>query len=302
MKVIFLREGGGSRTIGHDTLMWTAGTVAVVLLVAALFVTARSFSVQEPEIVSQWRAKLAAQQSAVQELQLVSQSQADTLGRQLALLQARIMRMEALGERIVDVAELDAEEFSFAQAAATGGPLQAQPNGAVDGFNFVQPEIDTLTQSLMTLERELKVMETLLRDNEYRQAKAPAGRPITWGWLSSPYGQRIDPISGKKAWHAGVDFAGRRGSDVVSVAGGVVTYAGTRYGYGQMVEITHGDGYATRYAHHDKILVELGDVVKPGQVIALMGSSGRSTGPHVHFEVLKNGRHVNPSKYVAGKR
>jgi len=120
--------------------------------------------------------------------------------------------------------------------------------------------------------------------------------------MSSPYGERVDPISGQKAWHKGMDFAGKAGSDVIAVASGVVTYAGKRYGYGLMVEITHSDGYVTRYGHHQEVVVKVGDVVKSKQTIAKMGSSGRSTGPHVHFEVLKNGRRVDPAKYVASRR
>ena len=142
----------------------------------------------------------------------------------------------------------------------------------------------------------------MLLDRDFQEAKVIAGRPVTWGWLSSKYGRRLDPFTGKSAWHAGVDFAGKHNSDVVAVAGGVVTHAGKRYGYGLMVEVTHGDGYVTRYGHHEEILVSVGDVVKPRQVIGKMGSSGRSTGPHVHFEVLKNGKHVDPSRYVARRR
>ena len=116
--------------------------------------------------------------------------------------------------------------------------------------------------------------------------------------MSSAFGRRVDPFSGKIGWHAGVDFAGRENSDVIAVASGVVVYAGKRSGFGQLIEINHGDGYVTRYAHHKESLVGIGDVVKKGQQIAIMGSTGRSTGPHVHFEVLKNGRHQDPAKFV----
>ena len=125
------------------------------------------------------------------------------------------------------------------------------------------------------------------------------GRPVTWGWLSSKYGNRVDPLTGKTAWHSGVDFAGHDGSDVIAVASGVVTFAGKRSGYGKLVEISHPDGLVTRYAHHKELVVSTGDVVKKGETIGKMGSTGRSTGPHVHFEVLKNGRTVDPTRYVA---
>ena len=130
----------------------------------------------------------------------------------------------------------------------------------------------------------------------------PAGRPITRGWLSSYYGMRTDPFSGRRAHHSGIDFAGKMGSDVVTVAAGVVTYSGRRSGYGNLVEINHGKGYVTRYGHNSELLVEVGETVKKGQIIAKMGSSGRSTGPHVHFEVLVNGRAVDPKKYILASK
>jgi len=118
------------------------------------------------------------------------------------------------------------------------------------------------------------------------------------GWLSSNYGNRLDPFTGKRAWHNGVDFAGREGSDIVAVASGVVSWSGERYGYGKMVEVAHGEGVTTRYAHNLENTVKVGDMVRRGEVIALMGNSGRSTGPHVHFEVFKNGRPVDPASYL----
>jgi murein DD-endopeptidase MepM/ murein hydrolase activator NlpD len=116
--------------------------------------------------------------------------------------------------------------------------------------------------------------------------------------MSSRYGRRTDPFSGKIAWHNGVDFAGKLGSDIIAVASGVVVESGERSGYGDTVMINHSSGFKTRYAHNMKNLVKVGDVVKKGQVIALMGSTGRSTGPHVHFEVYKYDRQVDPAAYI----
>jgi murein DD-endopeptidase MepM/ murein hydrolase activator NlpD len=116
--------------------------------------------------------------------------------------------------------------------------------------------------------------------------------------MSSRFGHRIDPITRNRAWHNGVDFAGKEGADVIAVAAGVVVFAGQRSGYGKMIELNHGSGYSTRYGHHKDLVVKPGDIVRKGQVIGLMGSSGRSTGPHVHFEVFKHGRAVDPSTYI----
>ena len=137
---------------------------------------------------------------------------------------------------------------------------------------------------------------------ELQQKVLPTGRPIKKGWMSSFYGMRNDPFTGKRDFHKGVDFAGKLGSDVTSVAAGVVTWSGDRYGFGMMVEIDHGNGYSTRYGHNLENLVKVGDKVRKGQTIAKMGTSGRSTGPHVHFEVLYNGRAVNPKKYIHASR
>ena len=214
-------------------------------------------------------------------------------------MQARLLRMEALGARVTEVADLDPEEFRFGTPAPQGGPLT---DAAPIPLTTLTEDLDKWALRLHEVEQGFEVLETLLTDRRYRTAKAIAGRPITWGWMSSPYGQRVDPINGKLGWHAGVDFAGRDGSDVIAVASGVVTFAGHRSGYGKLVEINHGDGFSTRYAHHKAITVAVGDVVKKGSVVGTMGATGRATGPHVHFEVLKNGRHVDPAKYVAQRR
>jgi len=144
----------------------------------------------------------------------------------------------------------------------------------------------------------LGILETLLANRKIQDDVFLAGRPIKKGWMSSRFGRRSDPFTGRVAMHNGVDFAGREGSDIIAVASGVVTWSSDRYGYGQMVEINHGSGYITRYAHNKENKVQVGDIVKKGQVIALMGSSGRSTGPHVHFEVYKHGRPVDPASYI----
>jgi murein DD-endopeptidase MepM/ murein hydrolase activator NlpD len=212
--------------------------------------------------------------------------------------------MEALGARVSEVAELDQAEFSFDQdalpvvtAAGQGGPVVAD-FGALERAEL-QAHIDQLALQIREREVQLELIESLLLDDEYRRVGAPAGRPITWGWVSSPYGRRIDPITGRKAWHAGVDFAGKEGSDVITVASGIVVFAGRRSGYGNMVEVSHADGYTSAYGHSKEILVAVGDVVHKGQRIATMGRTGRATGPHVHFEVRKNGKHVDPAVYVA---
>jgi murein DD-endopeptidase MepM/ murein hydrolase activator NlpD len=321
VKIILLSDGGGARTFPMRKQFFALIAAVVALpLVLILIAQQTPADLSDHPVVSDWRAKLDQQKTRLRTLRLRSQAQSEAMGRQLALLQARLTRMEALGLRVAEVAQLDTAEFNFREPPALGGPAvdngnPSQRNGANETqtslayapsseaqalpFAGLDQSLESLSAASLSAERQLEVLESLLRDKDYQQAKSLSGRPILWGWMSSPYGERVDPISGKKAWHKGVDFAGKAGSDVVAVAGGVVTYAGKRYGYGILVEITHSDGYVTRYGHHQKVLVQVGDVVKRGRVIALMGSSGRSTGPHVHFEVFKDGRRVDPAKYVA---
>jgi murein DD-endopeptidase MepM/ murein hydrolase activator NlpD len=142
--------------------------------------------------------------------------------------------------------------------------------------------------------RQLGVLEDLMLNRKLADEVHPEGRPVTSGYISSNFGARTDPITGRAASHSGVDFAGRLGSDIVAVASGIVTWAGDRYDYGQMVEVNHGNGYATRYAHNAENLVSVGDTVKRGDIIARMGETGRATGPNLHFEVLRDGRKVDP--------
>ncbi len=300
MKIILLREKGRSHSIRVLRRTLIVGLVCLSLLttIGGIFVfEGLTREVADDAAVAGWRERLVQQQAEVDLIRDRSTAESEAVGRQLAQMQARLLRMEALGARVTEVADLEGGEFSFAQPAPQGGPT-SRTEDAVPWPSLLA-SLDELSIDLKYRENELEVLESLLRDREYRKAVAVTGRPVTWGWMSSPYGRRVDPISGKSAWHAGVDFAGRDGSDVIAVASGVVTYAAIRSGYGKMVEINHGDGFATRYGHHAEILVSAGDIVKKGQVIGTMGTSGRSTGPHVHFEVLKNGRHVDPARYVA---
>ncbi len=143
------------------------------------------------------------------------------------------------------------------------------------------------------------VLENLMAMRELGERIIPGGLPLIGGWISSHYGYRSDPFTGHRALHRGVDFAGRPGTRIVSVAPGVVSYAGYKAGYGYVVEITHPTGYLTRYGHNSRNLVRSGQMVQKGDAVAVIGSTGRSTGTHVHFEVERDGKVLNPSRYLA---
>ncbi len=249
----------------------------------------------------QMQAEIAEQRSMIDALRDQAASDSLAVGRRLASMQARFMRLEAVGERLTDVAGLVDGEFSFGQPAAVGGPEERAFDSTSALNSDFATQLNLLSEKLSSRETELNVLDDLLATRKLADERSPRPRPITWGWLSSPYGNRVDPITGRPGWHAGVDFAGEEGSSIVAVAGGVVTHAGARSGYGELVEINHGDGYVTRYGHHKKVLVKVGDVVKKGEQIGLMGSTGRSTGPHVHFEVLRDGKAENPVAFLGGR-
>lgn len=224
-----------------------------------------------------------------------AESGLDALAARIGKMQANVIRLNALGQRLVKVAKLDTKEFNFKDAPSYGGPVETDGVVSIDFENVIA----NLNQQLVSREAQLDVLEEVIMNRQLRQESKPRGRPIVKGWTSSYYGKRADPFTGKIAMHKGMDFAGKEGSEIISVASGVVTWAGDRYGYGHLVEINHGNGFVTRYGHNAKILVKAGDNVEKGQAISFMGSTGRSTGPHVHFEVLKNDRQIDPAKFVA---
>lgn len=249
----------------------------------------------DPIAAKAWEKDLDDQRQELQQIRQHADQELDGLTLRLAELQAKLLRIDALGERLIDITKINGDEFDFSAVPAVGGP------GTL-GETYQAPEIqsvlDKLASRIDRREQQLEVLDDLLLANKIKTDTFVAGRPIKRGWMSSRYGKRTDPFNGRLAWHAGVDFAGKEGSDVIAVASGVVTWASDRYGYGKLVEINHGNGYKTRYAHGAEIKVKVGDVVRKGDVVAAMGSSGRSTGPHVHFEVYKNGRTVDPAAYL----
>lgn len=244
---------------------------------------------------------LEQQRHELQETKARTQEHLDALALRLGQMQSRLLRLDALGERLAEIGNLDEGEFNFSEAPPRGG-LDASEDAQSTELSDLLSDLSELTRTIDDREQQLNLLEDLLMNRKLRREIYPSGRPVTSGWISSRFGYRKDPFTGRKAFHQGVDVAGKKGSDVIAVAAGVVSWAGSRYGYGRLVEINHGNGYVTRYGHNGKVLVEAGDRVAKGQVIALMGSTGRSTGPHVHFEVLRDGKPVNPIKYLRASR
>ena len=303
LKLILLNRHAASRTV--ELGKWSLALLSACFIGAPLGLVAVSYQLGFGEgVASEQAARVSAQEQeaidraeSLAQMGVEAQSRLTAMTRRLASLQAHVTRLDALGSHLTDLAGLEADEFDFSEPPALGGP--ALPlNAAPPRVAEVETQFTALDALFLRREVQFEILAGLLSAEQLRAEATPAGRPIRSGWQSSRYGSRIDPISGERAWHDGADFAGREGSDILAVASGVVSWSGYRSGYGTMVEVSHGDGLSTRYAHNQENLVDAGDLVRRGDVIALMGSSGRSTGPHVHFEVFKNGRAVDPASYV----
>lgn len=302
MKFIVVdNKSGKHRSFNANGFFFGIALASLLSIPATVGYFAYKYGVGEAELngamVAKWREVLDQQQDVIDKVRWEAEHNLEASALRIAQLQARIVRLDALGEWLTTVGRLDEGEFDFSQAPAMGGP-----ENPVDVAGYEPPAymelLDQLARDIEDREQQLGVLETLLVDRKMQRDVFIAGRPVIKGWMSSRYGHRNDPITGKRAWHNGVDFAGKDGADVIAVAAGVVVFAGERSGYGKMVEINHGSGYATRYGHHKELSVKAGDIVRKGEVVGLMGSSGRSTGPHVHFEVFKNGRIVDPATYI----
>ena len=222
----------------------------------------------------------------------------DAMAIRIAQMNARMIRLDALGRRLTNMADLEDGEFDFNTPPALGGPEEPVATGSNVAVPEVVEAMQNLDMQLDNREAQLGVLESVLANQILNDRVYPQGRPVNSGWISSYFGKRTDPFTGKPANHTGIDFAGRSGANVSAVADGVVTWSAKRYGYGLMVEINHGNGYATRYAHNSENLVSVGEEVKKGQTVALMGDTGRATGPNLHFEVLRDGRRVNPVNFI----
>lgn len=282
---------------------WFGVLAAAVVVCTGVFYggfkAAEFFGISNPQAqVEVWRSELSQQQSIVDLTRRALQQNLDALALRLGQMNAHVVRLDALGTRLTQMAGLKDGEFDFTTAPSLGGPEEPLADTEFTKITGVVSALDVLDEQLADRNRQLTVLEDLLLNSKLHDEVHPEGRPVTQGYISSRFGSRTDPFTGRRAFHKGVDFAGRAGAEVVAVASGVVIWSGERYGYGELVEINHGNGYVTRYAHNADNLVAVGDTVRRGQVIARMGETGRATGPNLHFEVLLNDAPVDPLTYI----
>jgi len=302
--VIFGKGFGKPRQVNLSGLSASAVAVACAVVISVLgfaggywysAVTGSGISMNE---VAKLSDELQLQRESIQTIRQGNEDTLDALAIRIAQMNARIIRLDALGRRLTDMADLEDGEFDFNTPPALGGPEEPVATGSNVAIPEVVESMASLDNQLNNREAQLGVLESMLMGQNLKDRVYPQGRPVSSGWISSYFGKRTDPFTGKPANHTGIDFAGKLGDPVVAVADGVVTWSADRYGYGVMVEINHGNGYSTRYAHNAENLVVVGDEVKKGQAVAHMGETGRATGPNLHFEVLKNGRRVNPVNFI----
>lgn len=288
----------------HIELSGPRAALAAVLIVVAIFVAGLMLGRFLLGATAEQRALERALLQQKQDIQVARgqiDGEVDALVSRIGSLNAQLIRLDALGRRLTDLAGLDRGEFDFEHAPPAGGPENAAEQGGSAQVPELTAVLDTLESQVNDREQQLVALETLMASRELGARIMPGGLPLIGGWISSHFGRRSDPFTGHGAFHAGVDFAGAPGSKVIAVGPGVVTFSGYRTGYGNLVEITHPTGYVTRYGHNSRNLVRVGQSVQKNEPIAVIGSTGRSTGTHVHFEVLRDGNVQNPMKYLGDR-
>ncbi len=228
-------------------------------------------------------------------------AQLQVLSQRMADIQAHILRLDALGQHLAESNNLRSKEFDFSHKPPAGGPVTPSLD-FISQATLIQARLNSLAHEIDDRDSQLNAMEQILRGRRDDSPHLVLGNsPLRHGEETSPFGYRVDPITGKLSFHPGIDFGGSEGEGIYATGSGVVTWAGPRTGYGNMVEINHGHGLLTHYAHCSLILVHVGDTVSAGQLVARMGNTGRSTGTHLHYEVIEHGVPVNPATFLAIK-
>ncbi|MCK7575410.1 MAG: M23 family metallopeptidase [Chromatiales bacterium] len=228
---------------------------------------------------------------------LTDSDEIGAIAARLGEMRAEVLRINALGERLVQASGLDPDEFDFVNAPPRGGPETAMTRDYT--IKELADELSTLVVMVQDRERKLDRLADQILDQRPRTASAQlSGWPVRSGYISSTYGFRVHPVRNTRQFHEGVDFAAKRGTPILAVADGIVVFSGRRNGYGNLIDIRHRDGLVTRYAHNSANLVREGELIRQGQQIGTVGSTGTATGPHVHFEVIRNGRAVDPMPYL----
>lgn len=283
-----------SATALHARSAARPATAIAVLLVGGVALGAGATQGLRSTQLAQLQASSDAQAAQLDNTRREARREVNAMAARLGELQAEANRLNALGERLTRIGQLGDGEFDFNKPVGVGGegPVRDMAAGELRGG------MDKLGAQLADSGKQLSVLESLLFNRELDRSATPSRMPVLNTYITSGYGGRADPFGGGRGYHKGIDFHARKGDPVLAVADGVVSFSGQRSGYGNVVEVDHGNGYVTRYAHNSRLVVKVGDLVRSGQQIAKAGSTGRSTGAHVHFEVWQDGRVLNPRKFL----
>ncbi len=304
MQIIIVPEGirngiPACLTTRHIILILLVGVILLPAVAGTL--TYKLLELYERQnggpIFSAYRQELVQSRAALRKTREDATRHLNALAVKMGSLQAQVLRLNALGSRLTRMANLDSREFSFDSAPGVGGPEKTMAVTSVSPD--VTRNMDTLARELDRSQARLMALENLMMHRKLVASVTPAGWPVEGGWISSGFGHRMDPFTGHQAIHEGVDIAARYGGPVNAMGEGVVTFAGEKSGYGTMIEVTHQSDLVTRYGHLSATSVKEGDKITRGQIIGNVGSTGRSTGPHLHFEVIRNKMPVNPIAYLA---
>ncbi|MFQ3197537.1 MAG: murein DD-endopeptidase MepM/ murein hydrolase activator NlpD [Paraglaciecola sp.] len=298
MSLTLLYRSKKARYVFRPTKRQSMG--CLVLVCGLFLISSRSTDAPDENLarIALAQSGFEHQQREISALKTATGQKMSSVLDKLAEIQNQMVKVNALGTRLVEDADLDPQEFSF-NPRTEASPLfkTVNQNTELAQYNLLS-RIDIMLDELKDKEQQLSGLESILMSHHITKQSALAGRPIQAGWLSSYFGIRTDPFTGQPTMHKGLDFAGSEGEPVVATGAGIVTWAATRYGYGELVQIDHGNGLVTRYGHNKQLNVKIGDVVTKGQTIALMGNTGRSTGAHVHYEVINKGQPQDPLPFV----
>lgn len=313
MKVICLSQDG-SRRASFCLNPWThliIPALVVALLIGGLSInqilglyqldnTPQQTTLSEQE-TSKILTALEQQMSTVKQIKEKYSNytvDVDALTKKLGELEAETYRLRALGVRVVKMAKLDSSEFDFDIKPGRGGSIEQDDNELSSAAGLMR-SVARLDKVLSSEQQMMAGMSKIVQGRLLDEEVKPSGKPVEKGYMSSPFGYRRDPFNGRSRLHKGVDFAAKTGTPIYSVATGVASFVGRKGGYGNTVEVDHGNGLVSRYGHLSKAKVAIGAVVKKGALIALSGNTGRSTGPHLHLEILQDGTQIDPSKYLS---
>lgn len=302
MQIILLHPSFSARTLTltrwHLMLVGVLFVLSSLMSAAALYyLTLRHASALNIPLIREALASLNHEEASDKDKYIKENLAA--MAVKLGEMQAQLMRLDALGERVQGLAGVKPQEFNFKETPGRGGLNSSPAQEPPLSMSEFQQLLDAMARDLEHRADYMNVVESALMSNKIKARLLPTVQPVNVNYNSSGFGWRLDPFTGRRAFHEGIDFAASVGTPIVAAAGGVVIAAEYHYQFGNLIEIDHGNQMVTRYAHCSRLRAKVGDIVKRGQHIADVGSTGRSTGPHLHFEVLVKGVQQDPHKFLA---